>query len=119
MMLPILLFIVLVPFVCIAPLVLLPRKYAYHIALAASAISFLLTAAAIFISYSGGIASLGFSAAYISEFSLDFGLSATPYTIALLAMTSVVFLAAAIVGKYFIGTRERLYNVIFLLAEGS
>ncbi len=118
-MIPLLPLIVLVPFIALVPLVLSSKKYSHDIALVASALSFLLTIGAVYVSYTEGLNALGFSELYISEFNLNFGLQVTHYTIILLAMTSVVFLAAAIVGKYFIGTRERLYNVIFLIAEGS
>jgi len=118
-MFPILPLIVIIPFLALIPLLLCPKKYSYAISLAASALSFLLVAGAVYGSYFGGASSLSFSQVYISEFNLSFGLQLTPYTTILLAMASIVFLAAAMVGKYFIGTRERLYSVIFLIAQGA
>lgn len=118
-MLPILLFIVLVPFLALIPLMVAERRHSYTISLAASLISFILTIYSLCVFYSGGAASLSFSQLYIPQLNISFGLQVNQYTMILLTMTSIVFLAASIVGKYFIGAKERLYNVIFLIAEGA
>ena len=118
-MLPILLLIVLIPFASLLPLILLEKKYSYMISMIASLLVFMLTILALYYSYTNGTASLGTSNFYISALNLSFALRLNQPSLILLVMTSVVFFAASIVGKYFIGKRDRIYNIIFLLAEGA
>ena len=115
----VLLLIVLVPFLALIPLVALGKRYSYYVSIAASAVVFLLTIYALYVTTTGGAASLAFSQLYIPQLGLNFGLQVNQYTIMLLAMTSIVFLAASIVGKYFINSRDLLYNIIFLIAAGA
>lgn len=110
--------IVLVPFMALIPLMLLGKKHSYLIAVCASIISFLLVAYAAYSFYSGQAVGT-FSHAFLPEFGVNFSLQVTPYSMLLLIMTSVVFVAASMVGKYFIGSRDRLYGTLFLIAEGS
>src|SRR5208282_2171242 len=100
------------------PLILADRKYAYQITFAASLISFLLVVLAIAYVYVNGYYSLASSIMYVPQLNIPFDLTLTLPTLILLAMTSIVFLASSIVGRYFIGSRERMYNIIFLIAEG-
>ena len=118
-MLPILLLLILVPFAALVPLALVGRKYAFHVSAAASLVAFLLTAYALYYSYMNGASGLSFSSFYVPSLNLSIGFSLTQPSMILLVMTSTVFLAASIVGRYFIGSRDRLYNAIFLIAEGS
>lgn len=118
-MLPLLLLIVLVPFAAIAPLLLAGRRYAFGISTFACAAVFLLSCLAVYYSYALGAQALSFSAFYVPSLNLSFGLSLTQPTAILLMMTSIVFLAASVVGRYFIKERCVLYNTIFLIAAGS
>ncbi len=118
-MLPILLLMILVPFAAAAAVLLLDVKHSHNVALAASAAVLVLAVLALAAYYAYGAQSLSFSALYIQQFNLDFGLVATGPTIALMLMTAIVFMAASMVGRYFIGDRQRIYNFIFLVAEAS
>jgi NADH-quinone oxidoreductase subunit M len=118
-MLPILLLIVLVPFAFLLPLVLADRDYSYTLSIIASTIVLLLTAYALYLSYTAGSSVLSTSNFYVPVLNLNFSLRVNQLSMMLLVMTAVVFFASSIVGKYFIGKRDRTYNIIFLLAEGS
>ncbi len=118
-MLPILLFIILIPFAAVAAELLMDRSHSYSIAFAASLLSFVLVAFSVYYAYFNGAASLSFSSVYIPSLNLNIGLQVTEPSLILLLMSSIVFLAASMVGKYFIGSRERIYNIVFLLAEGA
>ncbi|MDE1768012.1 MAG: NADH-quinone oxidoreductase subunit M [Candidatus Micrarchaeota archaeon] len=118
-MLPLLLLIVLIPFAFILPILLLDKRHSYKIAFVASALSFLLVGVVAYSYYTGTAVASSPTQFYIQQLNLSFSLQTTPYTVLLLIMTSIVFLAASIVGKYFIGARERTYNIIFLLAQGA
>ncbi len=115
----VLLALILVPFAAAAAVLVIDSKHAHSIALAASAITFALTLISIAASYEYGIGSLSLSFGYIPQLNLDFSLYATAPTLVLMLMASIVFLAASIVGKYFMGERQRIYNFIFLIAEAS
>ena len=118
-MLPILLLIVLIPFIAIAPLLLADKKHAYTISIAASLAVFALAVFALLYANGHGASGLNSSGMYISSLNLNLDLRINQPALMLMLMTSIVFLAASFVGKYFIGERDTLYNVIFLLAEGS
>ncbi len=107
------------PFAFLAPMLLLNKKHAYSVSIIASAVVLLLTAYALYYSYVNGTASLASSRIYIPSLGLNFSQALTQPSLILIVMTSVVFFAASIVGKYFIGERDRMYNIIFLLAEGG
>ncbi|MDE1823226.1 MAG: hypothetical protein KGH50_02780 [Candidatus Micrarchaeota archaeon] len=119
MMLPLLPLIVIVPLAAIIPMLLLEKRHAHAVSLAASVASFILVVAAVYISHSYGMSSLSFSALYIKELGIGLEFDLTDAGLILAVMTSIVFLASSVVGKYFIGERERIYNLIFLVAEGS
>ncbi len=118
-MLPILPLIILIPFAAVAAELLMDRSHSYSIAFVASLISFLLVAFTVYYAYAHGAASLSFSSIYVPSLNLSFNLQVTGPTIILLLMSAIVFLAASIVGRYFIGSKERIYNIVFLIAEGA
>lgn len=118
-MLPILLLMILVPFAALLPLMILNRKYSYSISIAASLLVAALVLYALYYSYANGTAGLSASSFYIPALNLYFTLRLTGPSLMLLVMTSLVFLAASLVGKYFIGERERIYNTVFLIALGA
>ncbi len=110
---------ILVPVLAALLTLLLDRHLAYKISLAASAIVFLLSLAAIYLALTSGLSSLSFSYLYIPAFSIDLGLQLTNITFILVLMTSFVFFASSIVGRYFLGEGERTYNFVFLIAEAA
>ncbi len=118
-MLPILPMLIIIPFLSLIAVAVLDVKHAYPIALTASAITFVLSIIAILYSYFNGTAALSFSLAYVPELNLMLSLTLTQTTLLLVTMTSTIFFAASIVGSYFIGSKDRIYNIIFLLAEGA
>lgn len=116
---PILPLLVLVPFAAAAAVLAADAKHAYGIALAASAACLILAVLALASYYAYGAQSLSFSTLYISQLNIDLGFAATGPTIALVLMTSIVFMAASMVGKYFIREKERAYGFMFLVAEAA
>ncbi len=118
-MLPILPLIVLVPYLFLAPTLLLRKEASWNIAILASLLMAGLVGAAVYYASAQGLGSVSFDIAYIPAFSINLNMQLTNMNLILVVMTAIVFLATSIVGKYFIGKAERIYNVIFLLAEGS
>lgn len=118
-MLPLLPLIVLVPIAAIVPLLVMDRRRAHDIALVASAVALGLAALAALLAYAYGLGSLSFSGAYIKELGIGLDFSLTVAGLMLAVMTAIVFMAAAVVGRYFIRERERIYSIVFLLAEGA
>ncbi len=118
-MLQILLLIVLLPFAALLPMALFDKKYSYTISILVSFVVLALTAYALYYSYTSGTSALATSSVYVSALNLNFALRLNQASLILLVMTSVVFFAASIVGKYFIRERDRIYNTIFLIAEGA
>jgi NADH-quinone oxidoreductase subunit M len=117
-MLPILPLIILIPLVALLPLFLFDRKHSYTISIISSLLVFVLTAYALYCSYAYGTSTLSMSGLYVSSLNLNFALQLNQPSLILLVMTSVVFLAASLVGKYFIG-RGSMDNLAFLVAESA
>ena len=118
-MLPILPLIILIPFAAVAAELIIDKSHSYRISFVASLVSFLLVAFAVYYAYTYGSASLSFSSIYVPSLNLHFSLQVTEPSLMLLLMTSIVFLAASAVGRYFIGGKGRIYNIIFLISEGA
>lgn len=111
--------IVLLPFVSIVPMLLVDRRHSYKISLIASSINLLLIAVAAFFAYTQGTAGASFSIPYITSLGISFTLQITGLSLLLVIMTGIVFFACSVVAEYFIGKGERLYNIIFMAAEGA
>lgn len=109
----------LVPALAAVASLVLDKSYSHYISVAASGIVLLLTVAMVYMVYAGGFASLSFAYAYISTYNISMSFQLTDLTFILAIMTSIVFFAASLVGAYFLGREERLYNFIFLLAEAA
>lgn len=116
---PILPIMILLPLLALLPLFLFNRKHSHAISVIASLLVFALAAYALYYSYAYGTSALSSSSVYISTLNLSFALQLSQPSLMLLVMTSVVFLAASIVGKYFIGRDNKMYNMIFLVAESA
>lgn len=115
--LPLLPLIILIPYLSIIPILVFDKKHAYNISIAASFISFLLTMLVVYLSSTGQAVS--FSVPYISYLNINLSFQVTQLNLILLVMTSIVFLAASLVGKYFIKDGHQQYNILFVIAEGS
>ncbi len=115
--LPLLPLIILMPFISIVPILLAGRRSSHNIQILSSGIVFALVIAAWYAW--AGSQPLGFSIPYINGFNIDLSFQVSQLSIVMLVMTSVVFLAAAIVGRYFIREDERTYNIIFAVAQGA
>jgi len=115
--LPLLPLIILIPYLSIIPIVLLDRRHSYSISIVASALSFLLTMLVLYVSSTGQPVS--FSVPYISYLNISLGFQVTQLNLILLVMTSIVFLAASLAGRYFIKEGHKQYNIIFAIAAGS
>lgn len=111
--------IVLIPFAALLPLLLLDKHRSYAVSTATSIIVFVLVLASLYISCTSGLGSLSFSVPYLGQLGIGIQFQATQLTMLLALMSSIVFLAASIVGRYYIGGRERIYNMILLISEGS
>ena len=116
-MIPILPLIVLIPFISIIPILALGEKHVHNAGIATAFITFAFSLLAVYL-FRAGI-NLSFNAAYIVSLNLGFSLQLTPFTLILMVMNAIVFLAAAIVSGYFIREKQRMYGTIFAIAEGS
>lgn len=110
--------IILIPFLAATLLNFLDVRRAHSVSLIASAAVLALTLAAVALAYINGTQSLGFSYSYIPALSVQFDVQFTSLTLMLTLMTAIVFFSASLVGEYFI-EKSRLYNMLFLLAEGA
>ena len=110
--------LILVPVLGMAATALANKEHSYRIALISSGITLLLSAALV-ASISLSHAYPSFSVQYIMQLGVNFELAVSPLSLILVAMTAVVFFAAALVGEYFIGKSEKLYNVILLIGEAA
>ncbi|MDE1825378.1 MAG: NADH-quinone oxidoreductase subunit M [Candidatus Micrarchaeota archaeon] len=118
-MLSILPLIVLLPFLAVIPIVIAGERHSHSIALGVSAIAFILTILALYLSSADGMSSLSFSQNYLTGLGINFSLQLSSLSLILTLMTAIVFLAAAIVGKYFVSKDKKLYSTIFLLTLGG
>ncbi len=110
--------IVLLPFLA-AIFALLPKKeYSHYVSIVASTAVLALTVTAVLFAYLYGITSVGFNFSYISSLKINLGLQFTSVSLILSLMTAITFFAASLVGKFFVRA-SRLYNAIFLIAEGA
>ncbi len=115
--LPILL---LIPFISALVAYAAGDKHSYAVSLIASSILFIFVIFLLYQIHLSGLSSLSFSVKYIPGLNAGFSLQLTEYTVILLVMLAIVFLAASIVGNYFVGRENgRLYNTIFLFVEGG
>lgn len=118
-MFPLLLLLVLIPFLAIFPIIFVEDEKTHFVAIIASLIVLLLTFLAVYLASQSGLASLSFSHVYISQINADINLQLTNISMILVVMTSIVFFACSLVGRYFIGKNAKLYNFIFMLSEAA
>jgi len=118
-MIPILFLMILVPFLAVIPVLILEKKHSYIVAFIASLLVFLISAYCLYYSYTNGPPALSFTNFYIPALNINFSLVLTQPALILTVMTAIVFLAASMIGKYFIKDEGKLYNIIFLIALGS
>lgn len=115
--LPLLPLIILIPFISLIPILLTNRRNSHSISIAASLLVFILV---MLVAYAWADSqALSFSMAYIGSLNVSLSFQVNQLSLILLVMTSVVFLAASLVGGYFIKSGERKYNAIFAVAEGA
>ncbi len=110
--------ILLIPFISAAALLFVDQRKAHTVSLVSSFAVFALMCLSVLLVHLFGLQSLGFSFTYVPSLSLNFNLQFTSFTLILSFMTSIVFFAASLVGSYFI-QKSRLYNMLFLIAEGA
>ncbi len=110
--------IVLLPFAAAFVSLLAKDKLAHDISMIASALVLILTAVAIIFAKIYTIGAIAFSLPYISSLGIGLDFQFTSLSLILTLMTAIVFFAASLVGKYFIKS-SRLYNLVFLMAEGA
>ncbi len=114
---PILQLMILLPFISVIPILIFGKKHAHSVAIATWLIVLLLVIAAVWAFDSSQL--LSFSLPYISYLNISLGFQVTHYNMILVLMTAIVFLAASMVGRYFIRISEVQYNIIFTIAGGS
>ncbi|MDE1855637.1 MAG: NADH-quinone oxidoreductase subunit M [Candidatus Micrarchaeota archaeon] len=117
--LPILPLMVFLPFLAVIPIALANERHSHLISLAISAIVFALTIFALYIAWQQGMPALAFTYNWLTQIGVNLSLQFTNLSLILVLMTSIVFLAAAIVNAYFIPKDRKLYGVIFMLVEGG
>ncbi len=110
---------VLLPFLGLVPLLALDKRHSWNISIAFSVLVALVLLISLYVAKTQGLSPLTFNFNYIPSLGVGFSLQYTSLNLILVVMTVIVFLAASFVGKYFIGKGERIYNMIFLLSEGS
>lgn len=110
--------LVLLPFLAAAVSFLAGKRLSGYVSVAFSSAVLMLTLLAVYLAVQGGLNSMAFSASYIPSLNLSFHLQLTQLSLILVVMTSIVFFAASLAGVYFIKA-SRLYNIIFLAAEGA
>ena len=110
--------IILMPFLAALATFFFDKGRAHVISIIASAAALILTLAAVYLASANGMGSVNFSYSYIPALNLSFHLQFSQLSIILTVMTVIVFFAASLVSNYFIKD-SRLYNIIFLIAEGS
>ena len=111
--------IILVPILGAVATLFFGRRYSHKISIMVAGLTLALSLLCILFAYLYGLGSLTFTANYVPSLNINFNLQLTNITFILMLMTTIVFFAAALVGEYFIGNEDRIYNVIFLLAEGA
>lgn len=107
------------PFLFIIPLLLIPERHSFKLALVSSSIIFLFAVAAAYIGYTQGFVSLTFQQSYIQALGIDLSLGINQYTNLFVVMTAIVLLASSIVAKSFIKESQRIYTLLFLIISGS
>ena len=116
-MIPLLLLIILLPFISILPIIFVEKQFLKTIQIFVSIIVFVLSILLLLsMSYSQNIFSLSTNFTYLG---FNLGFTVTPITIILELMTSIVFLAASLGLGYFIKENERLYAILFALIQGA
>jgi proton-translocating NADH-quinone oxidoreductase chain M len=118
-MLPLLLLIIAFPLLAAVSIIFIPKEASYYVPIIVSGIIVLITAYIVYVYHAYGAASLSFGTDYVSALGINLGVSVSNVTLILTVMTSIVFLAASLAGRYFITQSGKLYNAIFLLIEGS
>ena len=118
-MLPILLLMVVLPFLAAIPISWLDERHSHNITIVASVIVALLALISIYLVAQNSLSYLNFLVPYIPSIGINLGFQLTSLTIILTTMTVIVFLAASIVGKYFIAKDSKLYSIIFMLVMGG
>ncbi|MDE1861201.1 MAG: NADH-quinone oxidoreductase subunit M [Candidatus Micrarchaeota archaeon] len=116
---PILPLIVAIPFFAALLAFFIDKRICHTVALVASAATFALSLLALLLAHFYGLGQFQFTISYIPQLNLSMDFALTQVTMILLVMNAVVFLAASVVGPYFIRERQRIYAIIFLIAEGA
>jgi NADH-quinone oxidoreductase subunit M len=110
--------IILIPFIAGLATFLFDKSRSHVISIMSSAAVLILTIAAVYLANAYGLGSVNFSYSYIPALNLSFQLQFSQISLILTVMTAIVFFAASLVSNYFIKD-SRLYNLIFLIAEGA
>lgn len=118
-MLPLLPFIVFLPFVFVLPLFLLTERRSFDLAIVSSLLVLIASLAAAFFGLSQGFPSLTFQHGYIQGLGINLDFVLTKYSNIFMVMSAVVLVAASLVAKNFIKESQRIYGLLFLLTAGS
>lgn len=118
-MFPLLPLLILIPFLAVFPIVFLDEDKTHFVAVISSLLVLLVTLLTIYLADQNGLAALSFSQSYITQIDVNISLQLTNLTLILVVMTSIVFFASSLVGRYFIGKNAKLYNFIFVLSEAA
>lgn len=111
--------LIVLPFLGALLLLFIDKRFWHRLMVLISFATLVLSAAVIYLADTNGFASVAFSAAYVPQLNLSMNFGVNQVSLILLIMTSIVFFAASLVSKYFIKERQRIYNLIFLVAEGA
>ncbi len=118
-MFPLLLLSVLLPFLFVIPLLVLPERHSFNVALVSSIAVFFAVIGSAYVGLTSGFAPLSFSQTYIQTLGITFSLALTQYSNIFAVMAAIVILASALVARSFIKESQRIYGLLFLLVSGS
>lgn len=111
--------LIVIPFLAAFALLFLDKKLSHPIAFVTSVISLMLSILVLYLVDTYGFVVVYFSTSYIPQLNLSLNFGVNQVSLILLIMTSIVFLAASMVSTYMIKERERIYNIVFLVAQGA
>jgi NADH-quinone oxidoreductase subunit M len=114
-----LLILLLIPFICLIPLLFFPERHSFKISLFSASLVFAVSIVIAYIGATQGFSGLSFEQNYIQSLGLNLSLELNQYSNIFMIMTSTVLLASAIAAKSFIKESQRIYNFLFLLISGS
>ena len=105
--------IIVIPLLSLLALFLLGEDRSHDVVKASAVLVFIAALAAVF------QGSSSFNLPYLASVGISLPLVVNSFNSILLIMAAIVYLAASLVGDYFIKRNRKMYGLFFLLAEAS